>query len=181
MPAHHLRDRDSREPHAPAQAADSSRDSVRTIALLDTAAASTNLGDQIIMEAVRHEIDDLFPESMVFTLTSHERMGAHSRHLIRQADWAISGGTSLLSSRMWFRPSWRVTADRCPGRTRHRAPRRGLAPIPACAGSVLPLDAQAPAEPRSSSFRPGRLHAPDAGVDRHHQRGQHRLSHHVDM
>jgi polysaccharide pyruvyl transferase WcaK-like protein len=83
--------------------------SIGTIALLDTAAASTNLGDHIIMDAVRREIDDLFAASMVFSITSHEWMGPHSRRLIRDADWAISGGTSLLSSRMWFRPSWRVS------------------------------------------------------------------------
>ncbi len=83
--------------------------SVRTVALLDTAAASTNLGDLIIMEAVRGEIADLFRDCMVFSITSHEWMGPHSRRLIRRARWALSGGTSLLSSRMWFRASWRVT------------------------------------------------------------------------
>jgi polysaccharide pyruvyl transferase WcaK-like protein len=82
---------------------------VRTIALLDTAAASTNLGDQIIMEAVRREISGLFPDYMVFTITSHEWMGPHSRRLIRHAHRAISGGTTLLSSRMWLRSNWRVT------------------------------------------------------------------------
>ena len=87
----------------------SSASSVRTVALLDTAAASTNLGDSIIMEAVRGELADLFREDMVFGITSHEWMGAHSRHLIRRARWAICGGTSLLSSRMWYRPSWKVT------------------------------------------------------------------------
>ena len=85
------------------------RDAVETIALLDTATASTNLGDQIIMEAVRHEIAGLFRDRMVFTIATHERMGAHSRTLIRGAGWAIAGGTSLLSSRMWFRSNWRVT------------------------------------------------------------------------
>src|SRR5262245_18834553 len=78
------------------------------VTILDTAAASTNLGDSIIMEAVRHEISNLFPDSAVFAVTSHEWMGPHSRRLIRQADWAIAGGTSLLSSRMWFRSNWRV-------------------------------------------------------------------------
>src|SRR5262245_17263574 len=61
------------------------------------------------MEAVRQQIADLFPDCMTFYITSHEWMGPHSRRLIREAAWAISGGTSLLSSRMWFRSSWRVT------------------------------------------------------------------------
>src|SRR6476619_6251070 len=81
---------------------------VHRVTVLDTAAASTNLGDSVIMEAVRHEIAGLFPDSAVFSVTSHEWMGPHSRRLIRQADWAIAGGTTLLSSRMWFRSNWRV-------------------------------------------------------------------------
>jgi polysaccharide pyruvyl transferase WcaK-like protein len=81
----------------------------RTIALLDTAIASTNLGDDIIMEAVRRELTDLLTDQMVYTVVSHEWMGAQSRRLIRRSDWAIAGGTNLLSSRMWFRPNWKVT------------------------------------------------------------------------
>jgi polysaccharide pyruvyl transferase WcaK-like protein len=84
------------------------RPPLHRVTILDTAAASTNLGDCVIMEAVRHEIAGLFPNSAVFAVTSHEWMGPHSRRLIRQADWAIAGGTSLLSSRMWFRSNWRV-------------------------------------------------------------------------
>ena len=83
--------------------------SVGTLALLDTAAASTNLGDHIIMEAVRREIVELFPDHMIFGITSHEWMGRHSRGLTRKSDWAIAGGTSLLSSRMWFRASWKLS------------------------------------------------------------------------
>jgi hypothetical protein len=83
--------------------------SVPTIALLDTAAGSTNLGDNIIMDSVRPQISDLFPDYMVFTIASHEPMSRRSRRLVRQSTWAISGGTSILSSRMWFRSSWKVS------------------------------------------------------------------------
>jgi polysaccharide pyruvyl transferase WcaK-like protein len=86
-----------------------SREKVRTLALLDTSQASTNLGDHIIMEAVRDELRPLFADSMVFAITSHDWMGSHSRGLVHDCDWAISGGTSLLSSRMWYRPSWKVS------------------------------------------------------------------------
>lgn len=83
--------------------------SVGTLALLDTAAASTNLGDHIIMEAVRREIVALFSDCMIFAITSHDWMGPHSRGLARSSDWAIAGGTSLLSSHMWYRASWKVS------------------------------------------------------------------------
>jgi polysaccharide pyruvyl transferase WcaK-like protein len=82
---------------------------VGTLALLDTSAASTNLGDHIIMEAVRREILELFPTSMIFGITSHDWMGGHSRGLTKMSDWAIAGGTSLLSSHMWYRASWKVS------------------------------------------------------------------------
>jgi polysaccharide pyruvyl transferase WcaK-like protein len=87
---------------------------VPTVALLDTAAGSTNLGDAIIMDAVRPEIADLFPDAMVLTIASHEPMSRRSRRFAREATWTIAGGTSLLSSRMWFRTSWRVSPiDAC--------------------------------------------------------------------
>ena len=81
----------------------------RTITLLDTAVASTNLGDHIIMEAVRRELADALSGQLVYSVVSHEWMGAQSRRLIRGSHWAISGGTNLLSSRMWFRPNWKLT------------------------------------------------------------------------
>ena len=82
---------------------------VPTVALLDTAAGSTNLGDQIIMDSVWPQIADLFPGAMVLTIASHEPMSRRSRGFAREATWTIAGGTSLLSSRMWFRASWRLS------------------------------------------------------------------------
>ena len=84
------------------------RAALRRVTLLDTAAASTNLGDHIIMEAVREETDELFADCATFTVATHEWMGAQSHRLIRMSDWTIAGGTSLLSSRMWFRANWKV-------------------------------------------------------------------------
>jgi len=80
-----------------------------SISLLDTATALTNLGDQIIMEAVREELADVLVEPMVFTVTTHEWMGQKSCVMMRRSDFAIAGSTNLLSSRMWFRCSWKVT------------------------------------------------------------------------
>ncbi len=80
----------------------------RRVAILDTAVASTNLGDQIIMEAVRAELGELLPDAFPFSVATHEWMGAKSRSLIRRSDYAIAGGSNLLSSRMWFRPLWKL-------------------------------------------------------------------------
>lgn len=94
---------------ASAQPAELPRRPLRTLTLIDTAIASNNIGDQVIMEAVRRELADITAARMVFTVASHEWMGAQSRYLIREGEIVIAGGTNLLSSRMWFRSNWKVT------------------------------------------------------------------------
>ena len=76
--------------------------------LLDTAVASTNLGDQIIMEAVRHELDRPLAGALVTSVASHDVMGPKGRGLIRSARLAVAGGTNLISSHMWLRSTWRL-------------------------------------------------------------------------
>lgn len=80
----------------------------RQITILDTAIASTNLGDQIIMDAIRKQTDALFPDDFAFSVASHDYMGAKSRGLIRKSEFAIASGTNLLSSRMWLRAPWKL-------------------------------------------------------------------------
>ena len=87
---------------------------IRRVALLDTAVASTNLGDQIIMEAVRDRLADILADisggAIVAAIASHDRMGPKGRKLVRQADLAIAGGSNLISSRMWLRSVWKLGA-----------------------------------------------------------------------
>ncbi|MXO60736.1 polysaccharide pyruvyl transferase family protein [Altererythrobacter salegens] len=80
----------------------------RRVTLLDTAVASTNLGDQIIMEAVRAGLRDVLAGTFVTSVASHDRLGPKGRALIRNADVAIAGGSNLISSRMWFRSVWKL-------------------------------------------------------------------------
>jgi polysaccharide pyruvyl transferase WcaK-like protein len=82
---------------------------IKRWSLLDTSIASTNLGDSIIMEAVRAELASVASDAFPFSVATHEYMGAKSRGLLRRSDWVISGGTNLLSSRMWLRPVWKLT------------------------------------------------------------------------
>jgi len=82
---------------------------LRTITLLDTSIASTNLGDQIIMEAVHDQLSDLMRDTFTHSVASHEWMGRKSRNLVRHADFAIAGGTNLLSSHMWIRSVWKLS------------------------------------------------------------------------
>jgi len=82
---------------------------MHVVTLLDSAIASTNLGDQIIMQTVREEVARQLPDSFVYAVASHEWMGAKSRGLLERSDLVLTGGTSLLSSRMWWRPVWKVS------------------------------------------------------------------------
>ena len=77
--------------------------------LIDTSVAASNIGDAIIMDAVRRELADLLSQVRIFTIASHERMGRNSRSLLRQSDFSIMGGTNCLSSRMWFRCTWKLS------------------------------------------------------------------------
>jgi polysaccharide pyruvyl transferase WcaK-like protein len=82
---------------------------LRAITILDTSVASTNLGDQIIMDAVRRELAALMPEAFAYSVASHEWMGLKSRGLLRRSEVAIAGGSNLLSSRMWVRAVWKLS------------------------------------------------------------------------
>ena len=77
--------------------------------LLDTAVASTNLGDQIIMQAVRAELDRPLKDVLVASIASHDTMGAKGRGLVKAADIVIAGGSNLIASHMWVRSVWRLT------------------------------------------------------------------------
>ena len=80
----------------------------RSFTLLDTAVASTNIGDEIIMEAVRDELSALRSKMRNHSVASHEWMSRYSRSVLQMSDFAIAGGTNLLSSRMWFRCPWKL-------------------------------------------------------------------------
>ena len=77
--------------------------------LLDTSVASTNIGDQIIMEAVRNELSLPLRDVFITSVASHETMGRKGRGLARAADLIVAGGSNLISSHMWARSVWRLT------------------------------------------------------------------------
>jgi nitrite reductase/ring-hydroxylating ferredoxin subunit len=73
--------------------------SMRSVTLLDTATASTNLGDQIIMEAVRREIDEVCADAFQYSVVSHEWMGRRSRSLIGRGRTSRSSAGRTCSAR----------------------------------------------------------------------------------
>lgn len=81
----------------------------RTIALLDTSISSTNVGDEIIMEAVRNQLAPALKQDYVSRIASHETMSAKSRGMIERSDFVIAGGSNLLSSHVGVRSVWKLS------------------------------------------------------------------------
>src|SRR5687767_3928820 len=68
---------------------------------VDPAIGSTNLGDQIISEAVANQLNLLFSPSRSISISSRD-VGAWSRHLLEKADYIFLGGSNALSSNPLF-------------------------------------------------------------------------------
>lgn len=68
-----------------------------TISIFDTSIANYNLGNQIIMDAVRDVLDELFPFSFQISLPI-EDIKTNARKYNRKSQWSFVGGTNLLNS-----------------------------------------------------------------------------------
>jgi polysaccharide pyruvyl transferase WcaK-like protein len=79
------------------------------IALLDTSAVTDNLGDEIIVDAVRDILESIVPNAYVYRLATHEYMTKVSRNILGKCEFAVVAGTNLMSSRMGSRHSlWKL-------------------------------------------------------------------------
>jgi polysaccharide pyruvyl transferase WcaK-like protein len=81
---------------------------MRVAALLDTAISSDNLGDEIIMESVRNELREIFPDVYFYTVATHDHMGLTAHKLLRISEFCVVGGTNILSSHMLSVSGWKV-------------------------------------------------------------------------
>lgn len=67
------------------------------ISVFDTSIAAYNIGNQIIMDAVKAELMDLFPQSFVLSLPV-EDIKKNVRHYNTMSDITFVGGTNILNS-----------------------------------------------------------------------------------
>lgn len=67
--------------------------------ILDTAIASDNIGDEIIMKSAYGFIDKTFEDYYITSSSSHDGIGPSSRKLINRADIVLLVGTNALSAR----------------------------------------------------------------------------------
>lgn len=82
---------------------------VKTIAILDTSIASTNLGDCIIMDSIRETLFELYSDAFYVYFQTHDVISKQSYRLINQCGLRFLGGTNLLSSNMDRYNQWKIT------------------------------------------------------------------------
>ena len=82
---------------------------VLKIAVLDTSVTSLNLGDEIIMDASRKVLRELFPNAFFITLPTHEFFLWESYRVIKNCDYVFVGGSNLLKSKMLWNNQWKIS------------------------------------------------------------------------
>lgn len=83
---------------------------MRRIHLIDTAIASNNVGDEIIVDQARSQILPAISDAYVSSSSGHDGLGRYSRKLARASEIAFLLGTNALSARYRGpRFIWRVT------------------------------------------------------------------------
>jgi polysaccharide pyruvyl transferase WcaK-like protein len=80
------------------------------ITLYDTSIASKNIGDFIIMDAVRNELEPLIPQEQIITLPTHDSIGFEGLKLLRKSNFSVVGGSNLLSSNILSYKQWKFNA-----------------------------------------------------------------------
>lgn len=69
---------------------------------------SKNVGDFIILDAVKEHLYDIFPDGMFFNAITQDKMPKRTYKLNRLCDYSFIGGTNILSSRMRKQRPWRI-------------------------------------------------------------------------
>lgn len=78
------------------------------ITLFDTSVCTKNLGDFIIMDAVRDHINEMFPDAMVLHTATHEKISRSTYSMVKHSDLSFVGGTNLISSNMNSYNQWKI-------------------------------------------------------------------------
>lgn len=85
-----------------------------TICLLDPGfedhsnTPSTNLGDLIIQQAIKRELNQLFDRRSILSLSTHTPLEKKHFQLIRDCSVVLLGGSNLLSSNMNHYNQWKI-------------------------------------------------------------------------
>lgn len=78
------------------------------ISVFDTTISAYNIGNEIIMDAVRENLHNLFPEDFFINLPSFDSIGKMSTDYIKKSDYTFFGGTNALSAQMDVYSQWGI-------------------------------------------------------------------------
>lgn len=70
-----------------------------TVFLFDTSIATENLGDYIIMNAVKKQLQEMLPHSFFVSSATHDTLGKEAKKWNKKAKYSFIGGTNLLTNR----------------------------------------------------------------------------------
>lgn len=76
------------------------------VTLYDTSVATRNIGDFIIMDAVKDHLVPLVSQQIV-TLPTHDSIGLEGLRILKDSDFSIVGGSNLLSSNLFNYNQWK--------------------------------------------------------------------------
>lgn len=81
---------------------------IKPIFLHDTSILTTNLGDEIIMDAVRKELRDVFSHAYFINAPTHDYLGKEALAMLQTEPFSFVGGTNLLSGNMNKYNQWKI-------------------------------------------------------------------------
>jgi len=81
---------------------------MKKILLFDTSIGTDNLGDYLIMEAIKSELRSIFHNDFFIYVPTHDKLGENSINKIKISDFKFVCGTNLLSSNMNNYNQWKI-------------------------------------------------------------------------
>ena len=78
------------------------------ITIFDTSIKSDNIGDEIIIEAVRRHSCEMFPNADFLNLPTTSRLNQVQLKEAANTEISFVGGTNLLCNNWLFRPQWKI-------------------------------------------------------------------------
>ncbi len=84
---------------------------IRTIFLHDTSILTKNLGDEIIMDAVRKELRSMVNNAFFINAPTHDYIGEEAFATLKDLPYSFIGGTNLLSGNMDTYNQWKINLN----------------------------------------------------------------------
>lgn len=81
---------------------------MKKILIYEPNVLSENIGDFIIIDAVKEHLYSIFPNGMFFSAITQDKMPKRTYALNQLCDYSFVGGTNILSSRMRRQRPWRI-------------------------------------------------------------------------